>query len=144
MPDWVESAWTEYHKRLPREFKVELIALAPGSRGKSSSVEKAKAEEAERILAVIEPSDYVVALEVLGKSWSTEQLAQKLDSWQMDGKTVCLLVGGPDGLAAECVARAQTCWSLSALTLPHPLVRVVLIEQLYRAVSILSNHPYHK
>ena len=144
MPDWVEAGWAEYHKRLPREIKVDLIALAPGNRGKSSNAEKAMAEESERILAAIDSSDYVVALDVKGKAWSTEQLAEKISTWQMDGCQISLLVGGPDGLAPECLAKADARWSLSALTLPHPLVRVVLIEQIHRAMTVLNNHPYHK
>ncbi len=134
----------EYHKRLPREFKLELVELPLGQRSKSASVEKAMAAEGERMLAAIPDGDWVVALEVGGQSWSTEKLAANLADWQMQGKNLSLLVGGPDGLARDCLQRANQQWSLSALTLPHPLVRVVLVEQLYRAVSILNNHPYHK
>ncbi|WP_317931282.1 23S rRNA (pseudouridine(1915)-N(3))-methyltransferase RlmH [Halioxenophilus sp. WMMB6] len=144
MPAWVEQGWMEYHKRLPREFKLELVELPLGQRSKSASVEKAMAAEGERMLAAIPDGDWVVALEVGGQSWSTEKLAANLADWQMQGKNLSLLVGGPDGLARDCLQRANQQWSLSALTLPHPLVRVVLVEQLYRAVSILNNHPYHK
>ena len=144
MPAWVEQGWAEYFKRLPKEIKVELIELPLGGRGKTTSTGKTKQEEAERILAAVAPSDHIVALEVTGKSWSTEQLADNIAGWQMDGKTVALIIGGPDGLDAAVLNRAQQKWSLSALTLPHPLVRIVLIEQIYRGISLLNNHPYHK
>ena len=96
------------------------------------------------MLAAIGPTDRVIALDVMGKSCSTEQLAQQVTEWQMDGRDVSLLVGGPDGLANACLVRAEQRWSLSALTLPHPLVRVLLAEQIYRVWSILAYHPYHK
>ncbi len=144
MPDWVVQGWAEYFKRLPKDVKLELIELPLGSRGKTTNSQKTKREEGERILAAIDSSDWVVALDVLGKSWSTEQLSDTIARWQMDGQTVCLLIGGPDGLDDNVLGRAQQKWSLSALTLPHPLVRVVLIEQIYRALSLLNNHPYHK
>ena len=96
------------------------------------------------MLAALAKDDKVIALDVQGKNWSTEQLAQNLSDWRMDGRNISLLVGGPDGLAGECLQRAESRWSLSALTLPHPLVRIILMEQLYRAWSIISNHPYHR
>lgn len=96
------------------------------------------------MLAAISDRDRVVALDVKGKPWSTEQLASHLRDWQLGGDNISLLVGGPDGLAEECLARADQRWSLSALTLPHPLVRIVLAEQLYRAWTINNNHPYHR
>ncbi len=96
------------------------------------------------MLAAIPDSDRVIALDVKGKSWSTEQLAQNLSRWRMDGDNYSLLIGGPDGLASDCLTRCDAKWSLSALTLPHPLVRIVVIEQLYRAWTILQHHPYHK
>ena len=101
-------------------------------------------EEGERILAAIPDNHHVVALDVKGKAWSTEQLAQQLAHWQADGRDVSLLVGGPDGLTDDCLQRANQRWSLSALTFPHPLVRIVMAEQLYRAWAVLQNHPYHR
>ena len=95
-------------------------------------------------MAAIGKGDRVIALDVKGKAWSTEQLARNLDEWRMSGANYSLLIGGPDGLAPECLALAEAKWSLSSLTLPHPLVRILVIEQLYRAYSILHNHPYHK
>ena len=96
------------------------------------------------MLAAIPAGSIVIALDVLGKSWSTEQLASQLDQWLASGQDVALLVGGPEGLSPACLQRADLKWSLSALTFPHPLVRIILAEQLFRAWSILSNHPYHR
>ena len=144
MPDWVQAGWAEYHKRLPKDVKLDLVEIAPGNRGKSSSPATAMKEEAGRILAAIDATDTVIALDVKGRNWSTEQLAEKIARWQMNGEQIALLIGGPDGLAQEVLQQAKERWSFSNLTLPHPLVRVVLVEQIYRAFSLLNNHPYHK
>jgi 23S rRNA (pseudouridine1915-N3)-methyltransferase len=144
MPSWVLEATQDYLKRFPREWAVEFVEIALGHRGKGQDTAKAIAKEGESMLAAIDDRERVVALDVQGKSWSTEQLSQQMQNWQMDARNVALLVGGPDGLAPACLARAEQRWSLSALTLPHPLVRVLLAEQLYRGWSILKNHPYHK
>ncbi len=144
MPSWVTAGVDEYQKRLPREWKFEYVELPLGHRGKSQDVAKAIQIEGESILAAIGPQDKVIALDVKGKSWSTEQLSQQVADWQMLGQDIVLLIGGPNGLSAKCLERADQKWSLSALTLPHPLVRIVLVEQLYRAWSLLNNHPYHK
>ena len=144
MPAWVEAGYAEYAKRLPREFQLQMVELSLGPRGKSSSVARAVARESEQMLASVSPGDLVVALDVKGKSWSTEQLAQNFADWSMQYSNYSFLIGGPDGLGSECLDRADLRWSLSALTLPHPLVRIVLAEQIYRAWSILNHHPYHK
>lgn len=144
MPAWVEQGWQEYVKRLPREISLELVEIPLGPRSKSSTTATAIARESDAILQAIGPGDKVIALEVKGRDWSTEQLSGQLAQWQMEGDNVSLLVGGPDGLSDACRARAQVQWSLSRLTLPHPLVRVLLAEQVYRAWTILANHPYHK
>jgi 23S rRNA (pseudouridine1915-N3)-methyltransferase len=144
MPHWVQEGYSEYAKRLPREFAVELLELPLGKRGKNRGVQQAIAQEGELMAAAIPAGDQIIALDVQGKSWSTEQLAQRLEVWRMDGVNISLLIGGPDGLAENCVSSAHLKWSLSSLTLPHPLVRVLLIEQLYRAWTILQHHPYHK
>ena len=144
MPDWVESGCIEYLKRLPSELRVEIVELPLGQRGKGADIQRAIAREGEAMLKAIGERDQVIALEVTGKPWSTEDLAMKLQHWQGSGDNVSLLVGGPDGLAPGCLARANSRWSLSALTLPHPLVRIVLAEQLYRAWSINAGHPYHR
>ncbi len=144
MPDWVATGCQEYQKRLPPQLNPSIIEIPLGPRGKSADLRKAINQEGQQMLAALASDDKVIALDVKGKSWSTEQLAQNMADWRMDGRNISLLVGGPDGLAADCLQRAESCWSLSALTLPHPLVRVILMEQLYRAWSIISNHPYHR
>ena len=144
MPGWVTEGYEEYAKRLPRECELKLREIAPGQRGKNADIARAIEEEGKKIQSSIPPGDYVVALDLSGREWSTPQLAETLSRWLGGGRNVSLLVGGPDGLAPGCLARADERWRLSALTLPHPLVRIVLAEQLYRAWSILQNHPYHR
>lgn len=144
MPDWVEASCNEYLKRLPPELRIEVVELPLGKRGKGADIQRAILREGEAMLKAIGERDQVIALEVQGKSWSTGDLAVNLQHWQGSGDNVSLLVGGPDGLAPACLARADSRWSLSALTLPHPLVRVLLAEQLYRAWSINAGHPYHR
>jgi|TARA_R110002124_G_scaffold79773_5_gene211708 23S rRNA (pseudouridine1915-N3)-methyltransferase len=144
MPDWVESGCNEYLKRLPPELRIEVVELPLGKRGKGADIQRAILREGEAMLKAIGERDQVIALEVQGKSWSTGDLAVNLQHWQGSGDNVSLLVGGPDGLAPTCLARADSRWSLSPLTLPHPLVRVLLAEQLYRAWSINAGHPYHR
>jgi 23S rRNA (pseudouridine1915-N3)-methyltransferase len=144
MPRWVEEGYNDYAKRLPRDVSVEMVELPLAQRSKNSDIAKAMEKEGEAILAAIGKGEQVIALEVLGKPWSTEQLAHELAGWKMSGSNYCLLIGGPDGLAPQVQKMASIKWSLSPLTLPHPLVRILVIEQLYRACSILQNHPYHK
>lgn len=144
MPKWVQQGYEEYAKRLPKELTPTLVELGIGHRGKGSSVEKAKSQEAENIIQAIPNGSAVIALDVLGKHLSTQTLSKKMSDWQMNGRDITLLIGGPDGIEASILKQASELWSLSDLTLPHPLVRVVLIEQLYRAWTILQNHPYHK
>ncbi|MFT6915692.1 MAG: 23S rRNA (pseudouridine1915-N3)-methyltransferase [Motiliproteus sp.] len=144
MPGWVGAGYQEYAKRLPAEISLELRELALGHRGKGSDLRRAISSEGDAMLAAIPKGDRVIALDVLGKAISTEQLSQQLADWQMEGDNLSLLVGGPDGLDPRCLALADRSWSLSKLTLPHPLVRVLLSEQLYRAWTILQGHPYHK
>ncbi|MEJ1382288.1 MAG: 23S rRNA (pseudouridine(1915)-N(3))-methyltransferase RlmH, partial [Candidatus Sedimenticola sp. (ex Thyasira tokunagai)] len=121
-----------------------LVEIAPGHRGKSADVARTVRDEGERMLKAIPRNCRVMALDVKGKAWSTEQLSSRLGGWMGEGQDLALLVGGPEGLAAECLQRADNRWSLSPLTMPHPLVRVVVAEQLYRAWSLLRNHPYHR
>lgn len=144
MPAWVTEGVKEYHKRLPPELKIELREIPLGKRGKGADIQRAINDEGQQQLAAIGRDDTVVALDVKGKSWSTQDLAVQIQNWQLEGNNISLLIGGPDGLAPQCLARADRRWSLSALTLPHPLVRIVLAEQLYRAWTINSNHPYHR
>ena len=144
MPGWVTTGYQEYAKRLPSDLKLELVEIPPGHRGKGADVKRAIEKESKQILATLNKGERVVALDVKGKAWSTEQLADNLRDWQMGGQNVALLIGGPDGLSAECLTLAEQRWSLSNLTYPHPLVRVILSEQIYRAWSLLNNHPYHR
>jgi len=144
MPGWVVSGYQEYAKRMPRECALKLVEINPGHRGKNANLERAMADEADRIFDAIPKGARVVALEVKGKPWSTQQLSQRLESWLGGGQDIALLVGGPEGLSDSCRQRADELWSLSPLTLPHPLVRIVLCEQIYRAWSILQGHPYHR
>ncbi|MHB0776984.1 23S rRNA (pseudouridine(1915)-N(3))-methyltransferase RlmH [Halomonas sp. WWR20] len=144
MPTWVNQGVQEYRKRLPRDFALEIIEIAPGKRGKNADVARAIQDEGGRMLEKLREGERIIALDVTGKAWSTEQLASCADEWRHEGRDVALLVGGPDGLDPRVVARADQRWSLSALTLPHPLVRILLAEQLYRAWTLLSGHPYHR
>lgn len=144
MPRWVQEGYGEYAKRMPAECSLRLIEIAPGRRGKGADIARALRDEGERMLAAIPKGCQVLALDVKGKSWDTEKLSGKMSEWMADGRDLALLVGGPEGLADSCLQRADGRWSLSALTMPHPLVRVVVAEQLYRAWSLLRNHPYHR
>ncbi|UHD14880.1 23S rRNA (pseudouridine(1915)-N(3))-methyltransferase RlmH [Thiocapsa bogorovii] len=144
MPGWVESGYAEYAKRLPSEFALSLAEIEPGQRGKGCSPERAGAAEGKRILKAIPNGARVVALDGAGEPWSTEALAEQLRTWLAGGRDLALLVGGPEGLAEPCLARADQRWSLSRLTFPHPLVRVIVAEQLYRAWTLVQGHPYHR
>ena len=129
---------------MPPELSLELTEIPVAHRGKNPDIARLMQRESDAILSAVGPRDRVVALEVGGRPWSTEKLAGQLENWQLDGQDVSFLVGGPDGLADACRQRADQQWSLSPLTLPHPLVRIVLAEQLYRAWTITRNHPYHR
>ncbi|BBL76632.1 23S rRNA (pseudouridine(1915)-N(3))-methyltransferase RlmH [Methylomagnum ishizawai] len=144
MPDWVVAGYEEYAKRLPRECALVLKEIAPAKRGKNADIGKLREDEGGRMLAALPRDSHVVALDLGGKDWSTPDLSQQLQRWLGNGRDVALLVGGPDGLAPACLQRAQQVWCLSRLTFPHPIVRVVVAEQIYRAWSLSQNHPYHR
>jgi 23S rRNA (pseudouridine1915-N3)-methyltransferase len=144
MPPWVEVGVQEYAKRLPRDMPLEFIEIPIGNRAKNANLARAVKQESDQILAQVKPQDHVIALEVTGSNWSTEKLAKQMQNWQMQGQNIIFLIGGPDGLSDACRARANQQWSFSALTLPHPIVRIILSEQVYRAWSITQNHPYHR
>jgi len=144
MPAWVDEGVVEYSKRLPRELRLEWREVPLARRGRDSKPEQLRRAEGEQILRAVPEGDRVLALDVAGKAWSTPDLARQLEQWQMSGDNFSLLIGGPDGLSTACLERAERRWSLSPLTLPHPLVRVLLAEQLYRAWTITINHPYHR
>jgi 23S rRNA (pseudouridine1915-N3)-methyltransferase len=143
MPGWVAEGFAEYANRMPANVQVQLVELPLGLRGKGDPG-RALQQEGARMLKAVPPGAHVVALDPPGRTLTTEQLSLRLGDWLQQGRPVALLVGGPDGLAAECRARADESWSLSRLTFPHMLVRVLVAEQLYRAWTILQNHPYHR
>lgn len=140
-PRWAEAAFAEYARRLPAALKLESAFIAPG---RGSDADRAKGEECDRLLGALAAGDLAVALDERGEAWTTRDLAGRLRRWQAEGRDVAFLVGGAAGLAPKCLERADLHWSLSALTLPHALVRVLLAEQVYRAVSINAGHPYHR
>ncbi len=153
MPEWVDAGFDDYARRLPPECALELRAVPGGLAGKGrgrtgqvadGELPRLRRDEGERLLAAVPPRARVVALDVRGHAWNSEQLANALAGWLADGRDLALLVGGPNGLSEDCLAQAEQRWSLSPLTLPHPLVRVVVAEQLYRAWSQLQGHPYHR
>ncbi len=144
MPRWVQDGYTDYAKRLPAECQLRLIEIPAGKRGKNANLTRLQRDESARMRGAIPKGAVVVAMEVSGKAWSTEELAAQLRAWLQQGRDIALLVGGPEGLDAAAQSAAEQHWSLSPLTLPHPLVRIVVAEQLYRAWSILQNHPYHR
>ncbi|MBS1247465.1 MAG: uncharacterized protein H6R48_254 [Proteobacteria bacterium] len=144
MPEWVEKGYAEYAGRLPRECALNLVEIPAGQRGQNPDIARIVRAEGERLLAAAPSGSRRIALDERGQEWSTMELAERLSGWLREGRDVSLLVGGPDGLDATCRDRAERLWSLSRLTLPHPLVRVVVAEQLYRAWSLLHDHPYHR
>ncbi len=144
MPQWVEQGYSDYAGRLNRNVRLVLKALPAEKRTKKSDISKICEKESQKLLQAIPSNNIVIALEVTGQQWSTEKLAKNMEKWMMSGCDVSLLVGGPEGMSKACRDRADYLWSLSSLTYPHPLVRVVLAEQLYRAWAITANHPYHR
>ncbi|WP_303909430.1 23S rRNA (pseudouridine(1915)-N(3))-methyltransferase RlmH [Thiohalomonas denitrificans] len=144
MPGWVEEGFREYARRLPAECALQLTEIPLGKRTKNADIDRLRRQEGERMAAAIPKGALTVALEVTGRPWSTEQLSERLAQWLAEGRDMALLVGGPEGLDPEVSRRAEQQWSLSPLTLPHPLVRVVVAEQLYRAWTLLKGHPYHR
>lgn len=144
MPRWVADGYGEYAGRMPREMRLELREIQPGDRGRGGDAARAPAIEGQRLLQAVPKGARVIALDGGGRAVSTEMLATEMQGWLQGGQDIALLVGGPDGLDPACLVTAQQTWSLSPLTLPHMLVRVLVAEQLYRAWSILQGHPYHR
>ncbi len=143
LPGWAETAVAEYVKRMPREARVEVVAVRPEKRA-GQSAERIKALEATRILEKCPAGARLVAMDEHGREPSTRELANLLDAWMQSGRDTALVIGGADGLEAGLLAKAEATLALSRLTLPHALARVLLAEQLYRAWSLLANHPYHR
>lgn len=144
MPAWVDQGYQEYARRMPAECQLVLKEISAQQRGKNAPIKKLLLKEGQQILSAIPKGSGVIALEVTGKRWTTEDLAKQLQGWMAAGRDQSLLIGGPEGLHSDCVTAAEQRWSLSSLTFPHPLVRVIVAEQIYRAWSIINNHPYHR
>jgi len=144
MPDWVDAGVAEYRKRLPADFELLVTEVPLAQRSKSTDLARALEKEGEACLKIIGAKDFIIAMDVQGIMQSTEQLAESLGKLRDSGRNIAMLVGGPDGLAPACLKAAHARWSLSGLTFPHPVVRIVLAEQIYRAWSILAGHPYHR
>lgn len=143
-PAWISEGFREYAKRLSSACSLDLIEIPVEKRSNQKNRQPFIDREGEKMLAAIKPGSTVIALDLQGKLWSTEELALHFQGWLQEGKSLDFLIGGPDGLSPGCLKRAQLRWSLSPLTLPHLMVRVLIAEQLYRAWTILQNHPYHK
>jgi 23S rRNA (pseudouridine1915-N3)-methyltransferase len=143
-PGWVAEGYAEYQKRLSHWLPLELVEIAPGLRGKGRDAVRATADEGARVLAALPRGAHVVSLDGRGRTWSSEDLARRLEHWRQQGQDLAFLIGGPEGHAPDVLAAAHESWSLGPLTLPHMLVRLVCAEQLYRAASLLANHPYHR
>jgi len=144
MPKWVEHGFYEYQRRFPNDMPLELIEINAGKRGKNADIARILHKEGESMLAAIPKGNRIITLDIPGKQWNTHQLANQLETWKLDGRDVSILIGGPEGLDPKCKQAAEQSWSLSPLTLPHPLVRVIMAESLYRAWSLTTNHPYHR
>lgn len=144
MPAWVQTGFQDYCKRFPPDFRLQLIEIPASKRTKNTNIARTIDEEGERMLTAIPKNSRVVTLEIAGKQWDTPTLSTQLTQWQIDSRPVAFLIGGPEGLAPACLAKAELKWSLSSLTFPHPLVRIIVAEQLYRAWSLLKGHPYHR
>ncbi|MBS0515064.1 MAG: 23S rRNA (pseudouridine(1915)-N(3))-methyltransferase RlmH [Proteobacteria bacterium] len=144
MPSWVTAGYNEYVKRLSHELPLQLVEVTSKLRGRTNDAARVIADEGTLMLAALAKGVNAIALDGRGKQYSSEQLAEQLARWRMGGRDIAFLVGGPEGLAPAVRERANQCWSLGPATLPHPLVRILIAEQLYRAASLLGNHPYHR
>jgi len=144
MPGWVNEGVTTYQKRLPRHVQLEFREFSPAQRSAGVTAERAIHREGEQLLKALPDGAHLIALDERGRQWSSMDLARQLESWLAVQPEVVFMIGGADGLAAACKDRADSLWSLSALTLPHALVRVVLAEQIYRAWTLVQGHPYHR
>jgi len=143
-PGWVAQGFAEYQKRLSHWLPFELVEVTPGLRGKHRDAQRAIEDEGQRVLAALPKGAHIVALEVTGKPYSSEHLAQRLEHWRGQGRDLAFLIGGPEGHAPDVLAAAHETWSIGPLTLPHMMVRLIVAEQLYRAAAMLANHPYHR
>ncbi|MCG6868349.1 MAG: 23S rRNA (pseudouridine(1915)-N(3))-methyltransferase RlmH [Gammaproteobacteria bacterium] len=143
-PSWVREGYRDYARRLPRSCALELAEVPPARSARLRNSRSARNDECQRLLAAVPDGDYRVALDETGEQWTTSELSRVLENWMGQGRNVSLMIGGADGLSNECIDAADTRWSLSRLTFPHAMVRVVVAEQIYRAWTILQHHPYHR
>jgi 23S rRNA (pseudouridine1915-N3)-methyltransferase len=144
MPKWVCDGYEEYAARMPADYRVQLIEISAEKRTKHSDIQKICVIEEAKITAAIPKDAYCIALDRIGKTQDTKSLAKCLQTWHDNSRDMCFVIGGPEGLSRDFLEKADEIWSLSAMTLPHPLVRVMLSEQLYRAWTIIIKHPYHR
>jgi 23S rRNA (pseudouridine1915-N3)-methyltransferase len=144
MPAWVTAGFNEYNKRLPRELQLNLVEIAPVVRSKSTTTQNIMSEEARRIRAAVPQNAMLIALDEHGTKFDSATLSRKIETWSRQGQDLAFIIGGADGLDAELKQKADMLWSLSPMTLPHALTRVILVEQIYRAWTILQKHPYHR
>ncbi len=144
MPSWVESGYREYAKRMAAFCQWDCTELPLAGRASGGSAARARTLEGERIRTALRPRERLVTLDIEGRAWTTAQLASRIEAWEGDGQPRVFVIGGPEGLDASITALASERWSLSQLTLPHPMVRILVTEQLYRGYSMLRNHPYHR
>ena len=143
-PGWVQSGFDTYARRLRGSCRMSLTEVPLAKRSRSANPSRLRAQEGDRMLAAVPKGARIVALDETGRQWSTVELKSRLERWLHGGHSVALLIGGPDGLAPGCLDRAQERWAISSLTLPHGLVRIIVAEAIYRAWSLLENHPYHR
>jgi len=141
MPAWINTGFDQYARRLQSQYRLQLVELAQLQHKDRQVLKRC---ESELLLARLPVAAHVVAMDGRGEAWDTAQTAAELQGWKMLGQDVCIVLGGPEGLSTDLLQRADQCWSLSRLTFPHPLVRIIVAEQLYRAESLLNNHPYHR
>jgi 23S rRNA (pseudouridine1915-N3)-methyltransferase len=144
MPSWVDDGFTQYARRMPRECRLELREISAGRRAKGADIARVNRDEGERILSALPPRARFIALDRTGTSWSTEELAKQMGDWLAGGDDIAMAIGGPEGLSKPCLDAAESRWSLSRLTFAHPVARVVVAEQIYRAWSLLRGLPYHR
>lgn len=144
MPKWVQQTFNDYNNRLSKNQRLELVEISPVHRSKTTNTHKAKQDEGESIISALKPQEKLILLDEFGKAISTKYLSQSITTWQMEGFDIAIVIGGADGVSDEVKQRSYQKWSLSLLTFPHPLVRVIMMEQIYRAYSLIANHPYHR
>lgn len=144
MPKWVQQTFNDYNNRLSKTQQIQLVEIPPVHRSKTTNTQKAMQAEGAGIISALKPNEKLILLDEFGKAISTKFLATSIKNWQMDGFDIAIVIGGADGVSDEVKKQAFQKWSLSLLTFPHPLVRVIVMEQVYRAYSLLANHPYHR